>query len=162
VPVRILTPLRSLQAPESATVVLDAIVEGSPQPTFTWLKGQTPLSESNRFITNYDLPSKRVTLTIKDVRENDTGVYTLLATNGPQLQHSSATLQVLGAPSIDQSSFIPMDVFNKLERPQNQQGQIPVQSGVDQSSYISQPDRFAVFDQIQPNRRPYNDFGGVD
>jgi len=55
-----------------------------------------------------------------------------------------------------------MDVFKQLEYPQNQQRQIPVQSGVDQTSYISQPDRFAVFDQIQPHRRPLNDFGGVD
>ena len=54
-----------------------------------------------------------------------------------------------------------MDVFNQLERPLNQP-QAPVQAGVDQTSYISQPDRFAVFDQIQPNRKPLNDFGGVD
>lgn len=185
VPARILVPLRSIQAPESVTVVLEAIVEGSPIPTFRWLKDQLPLSESNRFITNYDLPNKRVTLTIKDVRENDTGNYTLLASNGPQvsrffmvesthrfecqcvfsllkLQHSSATLQIVGAPSIDQSSFIPMDVFRQLERPQNQQSKQPVQSGVDQSSFVSQPDRFAVFDQIHPNQRPRNDFGGVD
>ncbi len=79
-----------------------------------------------------------------------------------KIQHSSATLQIIGAPSIDQSSFIPMDVFNQLERPQHQQPQILVQSGVDQTSYISQPDRFAVFDQIQPNRKLLNDFGGVD
>jgi hypothetical protein len=79
-----------------------------------------------------------------------------------QLEHSSATLQVIGAPSIDRSSFIPMDVFKQLERPQNQQPQILVQSGVDQTSFVSQPDRFAVFDQIQPHRRPLNDFGGVD
>jgi hypothetical protein len=161
VPARILTPLKSVQAPESVTVVLEATVEGSPMPTFTWLKGQLPLGESNRFITNYDLPSKRVTLTIKDVRENDTGIYTLLASNGPQIQHSSAALQIVGAPSIDQSSFIPMDVFKQLERPQNQP-QILVQSGVDQTSFVSQPDRFAVFDQIQPHRKPLNDFGGVD
>jgi hypothetical protein len=85
VPARIISPLKSIQAPESVTVVLEAIVEGSPTPTFTWLKNQLPLSESNRFITNYDLPSKRVTLTIKDVRENDTGIYTLLASNSPQV-----------------------------------------------------------------------------
>jgi hypothetical protein len=85
VPARILTPLKSLQALESVTVVLEAIVEGSPMPTFTWLKDRLPLSESNRFITNYDLPSKRVTLTIKDVRESDTATYTLLASNGPQV-----------------------------------------------------------------------------
>jgi hypothetical protein len=54
-----------------------------------------------------------------------------------------------------------MDVFNQLERPLNQP-QILVQAGVDQTSYISQPDRFAVFDQIQPHRKPLNDFGGVD
>ena len=71
-------------------------------------------------------------------------------------------IQIVGAPSIDQSSFIPMDVFKQLERPQNQQGKAPVQAGVDQTSFVSQPDRFAVFDQIQPNRRPLNDFGGVD
>lgn len=85
VPARFLVPLRPLQAPESSTVVLDAVVEGTPIPTFTWLKDQLPLKESNRFITNYDLPSKRVTLTIKDVRESDTGTYTLLASNGPQV-----------------------------------------------------------------------------
>ncbi len=88
VPAKILVPLRSIQAPESVTVVLEAIVEGSPIPTFTWLKDQLPLSESNRFITNYDLPSKRVTLTIKDVRESDIGIYTLLASNGPQVSLS--------------------------------------------------------------------------
>jgi hypothetical protein len=55
-----------------------------------------------------------------------------------------------------------MDVFKQLEQPLNQQPQIPVQAGVDQTSYISQPDRFAVFDQIQPHRKPLNDFGGVD
>ena len=85
VPARIIVPLKSIQAQESVTVVLEAIVEGSPVPTFTWLKDQLPFSESTRFITNYDLPSKRVTLTIKDVRENDTGLYTLLASNGPQV-----------------------------------------------------------------------------
>lgn len=85
VPAKILVPLRSIQAPENVTVVLEAVVEGSPVPTFTWLKDQLPLSESHRFVTNYDLPSKRVTLTIKDVRENDTGIYTLLASNGPQV-----------------------------------------------------------------------------
>ena len=55
-----------------------------------------------------------------------------------------------------------MDVFKQLERPQNQQPQILVQSGVDQTSYVTQPDRFAVFDQIHPHRKPLNDFGGVD
>lgn len=79
-----------------------------------------------------------------------------------KIQHSSATLQIIGAPTVDQSSFIPMDVFKQLERPLNQQPQVTVQSGVDQTSYISQPDRFAVFDNIQPNRKPLNDFGGVD
>ncbi|CAF4610426.1 unnamed protein product, partial [Rotaria sp. Silwood1] len=162
VPARIIAPLKSIQAPDNVTVVLEAIVEGSPIPTFTWLKDQLPLSESNRFITNYDLPSKHVTLTIKDVRESDTGVYTLLVSNGPQLHHSSATLHIIGAPSIDQSSFIPMDVFKQLEHPQSQQKQIIVQAGVDQTSYISQPDRFAVFDQILPHKRPLNEFGGVD
>ena len=88
VPARILVPLKPVQAPESVTVVLDAIVEGSPIPTFTWLKNRVPLSDSNRFVTNYDLPSKRVTLTIKDVRESDTGAYTLLASNGPEVSSS--------------------------------------------------------------------------
>lgn len=91
VPAKILVPLRSIQAPENVTVVLEAIVEGSPVPTFTWLKDQLPLSESGRYISNYDLPSKRVTLTIKDVRENDTGTYTLLASNGPQV-HSAFSM----------------------------------------------------------------------
>jgi hypothetical protein len=86
VPARIITPLKSIETYESTTVVLEAIVEGSPIPTFTWLKDQLPLNESNRFITNYDLTSKRVTLTIKDVRENDTATYTLLASNGPQVR----------------------------------------------------------------------------
>ena len=89
VPARFLTPLKSVQAPESTTVVFEAIVEGSPIPTFTWLKDQLPLGESNRFVTNYDLPSKRVTLTIKDVRESDTGTYTVLASNGPQVSYTS-------------------------------------------------------------------------
>jgi hypothetical protein len=95
VPARIIAPLKSIQAPESVTVILDAIVEGSPIPTFTWLKDQIPLSESNRFITNYDLPSKRVTLTIKDVRENDTGTYTLLASNGPQVRFLILKIKML-------------------------------------------------------------------
>lgn len=55
-----------------------------------------------------------------------------------------------------------MDVFKQLEQPLNQQPRAPVQAGVDLTSYISQPDRFAVFDQIQPNRKPLNDFVGVD
>jgi hypothetical protein len=67
----------------------------------------------------------------------------------------------MGAPNIDQSSFIPLDVFKQLERPQGQQQQ-PVEAGVDQTSFVTQPDRFTVFDQVQPNRRPGNDFGGVD
>jgi hypothetical protein len=95
VPTRIIAPLKSIQAPESVTVVLEAIVEGSPIPTFSWLKDQMPLSESNRFITNYDVPSKRVTLTIKDVRENDTGVYTLLASNGPQVSFRFNKIKIL-------------------------------------------------------------------
>lgn len=85
VPARIVVPLKSIQAPENTTVVLDAIVEGSPLPNFTWLKDQQPLKESNRYIANYDLPTKRVTLKIKDVRDDDTGVYTILASNGPQV-----------------------------------------------------------------------------
>ena len=87
VPARFVVPLKSIQAPESVTVVLDAVVEGSPMPNFTWLKDQVPLKESHRYVANYDLPTKRVTLTIKDVREGDTGVYTLLASNGPQVCH---------------------------------------------------------------------------
>lgn len=162
VPAKFLAPLKSIQAPESVTVALEAIVEGSPIPTFTWLKDNLPLNESTRYITNYDIPSKRVTLTIRDLRENDSGIYTLLASNGPQLQHSSATIQVVGAPNIDQSSFIPLNAFQQLERPFNQPSQTSVQPGVDQTSYVSQPDRFAVFDQIQPNRRPLNEFSGVD
>lgn len=55
-----------------------------------------------------------------------------------------------------------MDVFQQLERPQNQTSKVPVQAGVDLTSFVAQPDRFAVFDQIQPKRRPLNDFGGVD
>lgn len=70
-------------------------------------------------------------------------------------------MQIAGAPTVDRSSFIPMDVFNQLERPSNQP-RAPVQAGVDQTSYISQPDRFAVFDQIHPNRRPLNEVAGVD
>ena len=71
-------------------------------------------------------------------------------------------MQIAGAPTVDRSSFIPMDVFNQLERPVNQQPRAPVEAGVDQTSYISQPDRFAVFDQIQPHRRPLNEVAGVD
>lgn len=55
-----------------------------------------------------------------------------------------------------------MDVFRQLERPLGQGSQLPVQAGVDLTSFVAQPDRFAVFDQIQPNRRPLNEFGGVD
>ena len=55
-----------------------------------------------------------------------------------------------------------MDVFRQLEQPFNPLLRAPVQAGVDQTSFISQPDRFAAFDRVQPNRRPINDFGGVD
>lgn len=55
-----------------------------------------------------------------------------------------------------------MDVFRKLERPSNQPNQNNVQAGVDMTSFVSYPDRYAAFDLVQPNRRPANDFGGVD
>jgi hypothetical protein len=141
----ILIPLRNVQAIENQPVVLSAQIEGKPQPQFTWFKNNQPLSEGNRFRTHYDIPSKTIFLTIAGAREDDSGIYRLVAQNPSGQEDTSSNVTVdLNQPTIDQRSFVPQTAFDKLEKPLLRFDNVT--SGVDQTSFFNQ-DLFRPFDE---------------
>ena len=88
---------------------------------FVWLKDNAPLAASNRLRTRYDIGTKQVLLQINDVRPQDAGQYTVVATNPIGKDSTAAKLSVLPAKGgIDHRAFVLRDKFRNLERPEEQ------------------------------------------
>ena len=85
---------------------------------FVWLKDGAPLAASTRLKTRYDIGTKQVLLQIDDVRPQDVGDYTVIATNPAGEDSTVCSLSVLpDAPGVDDRPFVPTDKFSDLENP---------------------------------------------
>jgi hypothetical protein len=155
----VVIPLRNVQAIENQPVVLSAQIEGKPHPQFTWFKNNQPLNEGNRFRTHYDIPSKTIFLTVAGAREDDSGIYRLVAQNPSGQEETSCEVNVdVNQPNIDQRSFVPQTAFDKLEKPLYKLNNVT--SGVDQTSFFNQ-DLFRPLDE-RNIKHPSAIVGGED
>jgi len=115
-PPKVLQPLSTVDVDELSPVFLTTNVDaGAPMATFTWYKDNQPLSEGNRYTTKYDIPTKTLTLQILNSRPEDTGNYTVRATNPSGSDETSTSLNVKPIPSIDTRPFIQPEHLAPLE-----------------------------------------------
>ena len=77
------------------------------------------MAASNRLRTRYDIGTKQVLLQINDVRPQDAGEYTVVATNPAGKDSTTAKLKVLPTKGgIDDGAFVRREKFRNLERPE--------------------------------------------
>ena len=70
---------------------------GSPEPKITWKKGDKeikPKKKDKRFVISWDIDNDLNTLEIKDAKVEDSGVYTIEATNSLGTVQSTVTVTV--------------------------------------------------------------------
>ena len=119
------------------------------------MKDGAPLAASNRLRTRYDIATKQVLLQINDVRPQDVGQYTVIATNPAGEDSTTATLNVSpDKKTVDDSAYVPTEKFRNLERPENQ-GKRPLEiiPGVDVQPFIS-PEKFRKLNEIPGKTKP--------
>ncbi|XP_074662623.1 protein Obscurin-like [Tubulanus polymorphus] len=89
----ILKKIIASQVKEGEVAVFECTVLGQPTPTITWLKDDSPVVESPRF-TKENTTTDEYRLKIEETREDDTGVYTIQASNDLGRTECSANLTV--------------------------------------------------------------------
>ncbi len=83
---------------------------------FTWFKNGQPLLEGNRYITEYDILNRILTLQILAARPEDQGVYTVRAINPVGSDETTGKLTIQPAsstgkgPSTQPEKFAPLEV----------------------------------------------------
>ena len=114
-PPRVIVPLTDSTIEESMPVVLTTTIDaGEPMAKvrdhvfdklilgfyvqFTWSKNGQPLLDNNRYTTEYDVPSKTLTLQILNARPEDQGTYTVKATNPAGTDETTAKLAIKPSP----------------------------------------------------------------
>ncbi|RCN47218.1 immunoglobulin I-set domain protein [Ancylostoma caninum] len=86
--------LRPVEVREKETINLTVTVTGQPQPQVAWFKDDKPVEIDNVHILKKDDGSGHFTLTIKEARSTDAGVYSARATNESGEARSDATVVV--------------------------------------------------------------------
>jgi len=93
-PPKILRGLKSEQVNEDDTIILKALVNGNPFPRCSWYKNNYPLIMSQRHFTYEEESKKLCGLKVKNAKEDDSGVYTLVVDNLYGSDDSTATVVV--------------------------------------------------------------------
>ena len=122
---------------------------------FVWFKDGAPLAASTRLRTRYDIGTKQVLLQINDIRPQDVGEYTVVATNPAGEDSSVCSLSVVpDKPGVDDRAFVPKEKFRDLDQPQGQ-GRRPfdIVPGVDMQPFI-EPERFLNLKPIPSVTKP--------
>jgi hypothetical protein len=83
-----------------------------------WTVDNTALRYSERFFIEYFEKEENAVFVIRDVKKDDAGYYTITAQNSAGFKTSTARLSVLTQPSIDDTSYINPDAFQKFESKQ--------------------------------------------
>uniref|UniRef100_A0A8R1DN92 Ig-like domain-containing protein n=1 Tax=Caenorhabditis japonica TaxID=281687 RepID=A0A8R1DN92_CAEJA len=86
--------LRPLEVQEQATLDLNVTVIGTPAPSVEWFKDDKPINIDNSHIFAKDDGKGHHTLTIKQARGEDVGVYTCKATNEAGEAKTTANMAV--------------------------------------------------------------------
>ncbi|EYB87861.1 hypothetical protein Y032_0256g374 [Ancylostoma ceylanicum] len=86
--------LRPVEVREKETVNLTVTVTGQPQPQVAWFKDNVAVNVDNVHILTKDDGSGHFTLTIKEARSTDAGVYSARATNESGEARTDATVTV--------------------------------------------------------------------
>ncbi|XP_067083733.1 hemicentin-1 [Osmerus mordax] len=97
-----------LSAPVGEQLILDCRVTGTPLPQLSWLKNGRPLEDSDT--QHIDTSPDGSTLTLLDVRREDSGTYTCLAVSPAGQESKIYTLLVLVPPSISGETSVPREV----------------------------------------------------
>ncbi len=118
-PPKFIIHLQNHKVNEGSNIKLGARVEGYPFPTIAWFKDGKALVASNRFITNYNLNSGVVSLTISDAQLGDNGNYMAFAQNKIGQDQTTCFLQVAETPGVDNSSMVKPEAFRYLEAPKD-------------------------------------------
>ena len=73
----------SLLADTSETVTLTCTVSGVPRPVITWLRGDSPITPSDRIRIHTETNVTHITsqLEVSNLMESDGGIYTCSAAN---------------------------------------------------------------------------------
>uniref|UniRef100_A0A9L0JJ18 Obscurin, cytoskeletal calmodulin and titin-interacting RhoGEF n=1 Tax=Equus asinus TaxID=9793 RepID=A0A9L0JJ18_EQUAS len=91
--------IEDVQAQRGGTAQFQAVIEGSPQPTVTWYKDSTQLADDTRLSQQQE--GTTYSLVLRDVAQQDAGVYTCLARNAGGQVLCKAELLVHGGAELD-------------------------------------------------------------
>ncbi|XP_046522205.1 obscurin isoform X1 [Equus quagga] len=91
--------IEDVQAQTGGTAQFQAVIEGSPQPTVTWYKDSTQLADDTRLSQQQE--GTTYSLVLRDVAQQDAGVYTCLARNAGGQVLCKAELLVHGGAELD-------------------------------------------------------------
>lgn len=113
------------------------------------------MAASTRLRTRYDIGTKQVLLQINDIRPQDVGEYTVVATNPAGEDSTVCSLSVVpDKPGVDDRAFVPKEKFRDLDQPQGP-GRRPfdIVPGVDIQPFI-EPERFLNLKPIPSVTKP--------
>ena len=82
----------------------------------TWYKNSEPLPLKSRFMPEHNLYDNLATLTINDIRPEDTGIYTCFAENNLGEDQTSAEASIMKTPNVDIHPIMNPDSFKNLNR----------------------------------------------
>mgnify|MGYP002384226983 CR=1 FL=1 len=93
-PPKVIVPLENETVKEGKPALLKATITGKPTPDFTWFKDNKPLQPTPRLRTRYNPDTNQVLLQIDNVRPEDAGQYTVVATNPAGQDQTSGNVTV--------------------------------------------------------------------
>ncbi|CAH8561518.1 unnamed protein product [Schistosoma turkestanicum] len=94
IPPEFVKPLTNVVADEGACVIIEGLVNGTPEPKISWYRAGRPLSDGPDFRLDYT--NNRVRLTLSEAFPDDAGEYTCEAENIAGRAQSTANLIVRG------------------------------------------------------------------
>lgn len=119
-PPRILVQINDVTAKEGEVATFMTRIEGTPIITVSWLMNGKPLNESKRYITKFDANTGTAGLKITQVNVSDEGSITIVVQNQFGKAHSSAKLNVIRTPSVDQTPIVNPEAFRYVNQSRTQ------------------------------------------
>ena len=85
-------------------------------PKITWTKDDAPLQAAQRLTFDYLMNEGKAIFLISNAKTDDQAKYTITARNKAGEAASTASLKVKVVPTIDDTSYVNPDVFQKFEQ----------------------------------------------